>query len=130
MEQIMLNSKSLLLFILQFLFYCHGTAQPDGSSIYRQYCGQCHGSDLKGGNATSLVDGVWQFGAEDNYVMRNIKHGIPHLGMPSYERSLTDEEIRSVVQYIRTAEQETGVTKPPIPEVVETLDYFMKVEIS
>ncbi len=116
----------LLMLILVFVF--KSQAQPDGEALYQQYCAQCHGTDLDGGNATSLIDGVWQFGAEDGYVTRNIKHGIPHLGMPSYERSLSDEEIRSVVQYIRTAEEEEGVEKPPTPETLETMDYFMEAE--
>jgi glucose/arabinose dehydrogenase len=103
-------------------------AQPDGAALYQQYCAQCHGADLSGGNASSLINGVWQFGAEDSYVMRNIKHGIQHLGMPSYERSMTDAEIRAVVQYIRAAEADKGVVKPPTPDMYESMDYFMEVE--
>lgn len=105
------------------------TAQPKAEGLYQQYCAQCHGADLNGGNATSLLDGVWQFGAEDSYIVRNIKHGIPHLGMPSYEKSLSDEEIRSLVGYIRSVEQEEGVQRPPVPETVETMDYFMVPEV-
>jgi glucose/arabinose dehydrogenase len=103
-------------------------AQPDGAALYQQYCAQCHGAELSGGMASSLIDGVWQFGAEDSYIRRNIKHGIPHLGMPSYERSMSDNEIQAVVQYIRNAEGEKGVVKPPTPEMFETMDYFMEVE--
>jgi aldose sugar dehydrogenase len=103
-------------------------AQPDGAALYQQYCAQCHGAELSGGMASSLIDGVWQFGAGDNYIRRNIKHGIPHLGMPSYERSMSDNEIQAVVQYIRNAEDEKGVVKPPTPEMYETMDYFMEVE--
>src|SRR6056297_2040312 len=130
MERMKQTFKQIVFFVLLSLFsgLYHAAAQPDGASIYQQYCAQCHGADLSGGNAASLTDGVWQFGVENSYVTRNIKHGIPHLGMPSYERSLTDEEIRSVVQYIRTAEKEKGVTRPPLPEMVETMDYFMKTE--
>ncbi len=103
-------------------------AQKDAAALYQQYCAQCHGSDLDGGNATSLIDGIWQFGAGDSYITRNIKHGIPHLGMPSYEHAMSDEEIRSVVQYIRDIEKKEGVQRPPIPEEVETMDYFMVAE--
>ena len=129
MKSIIQKAGSILfLLFLIFSFNAKTNAQPDAAALYQQYCAQCHGSDLNGGNATSLVDGVWQFGAEDGYVIRNIKHGIPHLGMPSYERSLTDEEIRAVVGYIREAEKEEGAVKPPAPEMVETMDYFMEVE--
>ncbi len=105
------------------------TAQTDAAAaIYQQYCAQCHGTDMNGGNASSLVDGVWQFGDGNSYIRRNIKFGIPHLGMPSYEKSLTDEEIRSVLQYIRDAEEKKGVGAPPTPEMYETMDYYLDVE--
>src|SRR5690554_5277289 len=86
-----------LLIIATFVLYCQAKAQSDGASLYQKFCAQCHGADLSGGNASSLLDGIWQFGTENSYVVRNIKHGIPHLGMPSYERSMTDADIRAVV---------------------------------
>ena len=119
-------SIALIVFILPFSNKL--TAQNDAAALYQQYCAQCHGADLDGGNAGSLIDGIWQFGDGNSYIRRNIKHGIPHLGMPSYERSLSDNQIRAIVQYIRDAEDEKGVVKPPTPEMVETMDYFMEVE--
>jgi len=121
-----LFSIALFVFILPFSNKLN--AQPDGAALYQQYCAQCHGADLSGGMASSLIDGIWQFGDRNNYIQRNIKHGIPHLGMPSYERSMSDNEIQAVVQYIQNAEDEKGVVKPPAPEIVETMDYFMEVE--
>jgi glucose/arabinose dehydrogenase len=126
----MKNSALFSIFILlTFLVTSTPTAaQPEGAAIYQQYCAQCHGTDLNGGNATSLVDGIWQFGDETSYISRNIKFGIQHLGMPSYEKSLSDSEIRSVVQYIRDMEEEAGAVEPPTPQMLETMDYEMKVE--
>src|SRR5690606_27407233 len=92
------------------------------------HCAQCYGSDLQGGNATSLIDGAWQFGSGDSYINRNIKFGIPHLGMPSYQQSMSDDEIWSLVKYIRESEKQEVTTKPPAPEVVETMDYFINAE--
>src|SRR5690606_20756084 len=68
------------------------------------------------------------FGAEDSYIRRNIKHGIPQLGMPSYERSMSNSDIQAVVQFNRDAENEKGAVNPATPEVVESMDYFMVVE--
>jgi aldose sugar dehydrogenase len=124
-----IQKTSFYIFILMLLIpSVKVVAQKDAAALYQQYCAQCHGSDLDGGNATSLIDGIWQFGAGDSYITRNIKHGIPHLGMPSYEHAMSDEEIRSVVEYIRDIEKKEGVQKPPIPEEVETMDYFMVAE--
>jgi glucose/arabinose dehydrogenase len=120
--------RTTLIISILLIFFAEMYAQPNGPALYQQYCAQCHGTDLNGGNAASLIDGIWQFGSENGYITRNIKHGIPHLGMPSYERSISDEDIRSVVQYIRAAEEDKGVVKPPTPEMFETMDYFMKVE--
>lgn len=116
--------------ILALFIVCsfNAAAQPDGKALYQQHCAQCHGSDLNGGNATSLVDGVWQFGAEENYIRRNIKFGIPHLGMPSYEKTLNDNEINAILEYIQSAEQQTGAKKPELPKQIETMDYMMNVE--
>lgn len=125
------QKKLKIAFYPVFLFMAFSftlCAQPNGNALYQQYCAQCHGAELNGGMASSLIDGVWQFGAEDSYIRRNIKHGIPHLGMPSYERSMSDSEIQAVVQFIRDAENEKGVVKPATPEMFETMDYFMEVE--
>ena len=106
------------------------TTQVSGArEIYNEYCSNCHGLNLEGGNAQSLVDGIWQFGAGRSYMFRNTKYGIQHLGMPSYESSLSDEEINSVVTFLLEEEQKAGVSKPPTPEAIETQDYKLKVEV-
>jgi glucose/arabinose dehydrogenase len=97
--------------------------------IYDQYCSNCHGKDLRGGNAQSLLDGVWQFGDGSGYVTRNIKYGIPHLGMPSYENSLDDGEIKLLVEYLYKEQSRAGVVKPDPPAQLESIDYTIGTEI-
>ncbi len=104
-------------------------AQESGEKLFQTNCAQCHGADLTGGNAQSLIDGVWQFGDENSYITRNIKFGIQHLGMPSYEKTLSDSEIRSIVSYMRDAEKSSGVEIPPLPKNLETMDYFINSEV-
>lgn len=101
---------------------------PAGEAIYQTNCMHCHGADLRGGNAQSLLDGVWQFGEGGGYMFRNIKHGITHLGMPAYESALSDAEISSVVDYILTRERSAGVTKPLPPERLQSQDYEIAVD--
>ena len=112
-----------------FFFVTVSVNAQDGALLYGQNCASCHGANLGGGNAASLVDGIWQFGAEDGYVFRNIKFGIVHLGMPSYEAALNDGEIRAIMSYIRESENKVGAQKPPIAKEIETLDYKIDVEI-
>ncbi|QIA06282.1 PQQ-dependent sugar dehydrogenase [Draconibacterium halophilum] len=122
--------KSLAFVITGLLFFFSASVNAqDGAQLYGQNCASCHGANLGGGNAASLVDGIWQFGAEDGYVFRNIKFGIAHLGMPSYEATLNDGEIRAIMSYIREAENKVGAQKPPIAKEIETLDYKIDVEI-
>jgi len=101
---------------------------PDGQALYQQFCAQCHGADLRGGNAQSMVDGVWQYGEGTGYITRNIKHGITDLGMPAYESSMSDAQIRAVVEFIMSAEKSTGAVKPPPPTEIQTQDYHVKVD--
>jgi glucose/arabinose dehydrogenase len=98
-------------------------------AIYNEFCSNCHGPKFEGGNAQSLVDGIWQFGAGRSYMFRNIKYGIQHLGMPSYEGSLSDSDINSLVAFLLEEEQKAGITKPPTPAAIETQDYKIKVEV-
>ena len=102
---------------------------PAGRSLYLARCASCHGERLQGGNAQSLVDGVWQFGSDRGYVFRNIKYGIPHLGMPSYEQTLSDRQIDQIIDFLHDAEREAGAKPPVPPEKLETLDYFIKVDV-
>ncbi len=128
MKTSMLLFKLFLTILAVISWACESSAQ-DGAALYQQNCAQCHGADLKGGNATSLVDGVWQFGAKNNYIFRNIKFGIAHLGMPSYGKTLSDKEIDSILSYIRDSENKTGAERPEIVKELETLDYDLNVEI-
>lgn len=122
--------KSLAFVITGLFFFVSASVNAqDGAQLYGQNCASCHGANLGGGNAASLIDGIWQFGAEDGYVFRNIKFGIAHLGMPSYEATLNDGEIRAIMSYIRESENKVGAQKPPIAKEIETLDYKIDVEI-
>ena len=101
---------------------------PNAKALYQQYCAQCHGATLQGGNAQSMVDGIWNFGGGGGSIRRNIKHGITHLGMPAYEDALDDDQIKALADYILGAEKDGGGEKPPVPKEVQTHDYVVKVE--
>ena len=74
-----------------------------------------------------MVDGVWQFGRSDFDLMRNIKFGISSVGMPDYSNSLSDQQIRQVMDYIKSAQDRLGVERPPIPEMLATRHYDVGV---
>lgn len=107
------------------------TVEPENEALlnYQEYCANCHGPNFQGGNAQSLVDGVWQFGDARSYMFRNIKFGIPHLGMPSYAASLSDDQINSLVAFLQEEEKKAGAERPSTPALVETQDYKIKIEV-
>ena len=115
------------------LFLCtiaHAQDQDiDPNALYQQHCAQCHGVNLEGGNAQSMLNGIWLHGEGMGYVSRNIKHGITYLGMPAYENVLSDPEIRAITGFILSAERAAGVEKPPPPESGQSLDYEFKVDV-
>ncbi len=107
----------------------HAQQPLDGRSLYMIQCAQCHGTNLQGGNAKSLVDGVWQFGEGRTYRIRNTKYGITHLGMPAFDKTLTDEQITSILDFLEQSEKEVASGKPPLPQMLQTQDYDVKVEV-
>jgi aldose sugar dehydrogenase len=73
----------------------------EASALYTQNCAACHGRALNGGMAPSMLDDQWRFGSEDSDLVRSIAKGHPPQGMPGFEKSLSAEEIRALVVYIR-----------------------------
>lgn len=125
-----MNRLSINRFILSALILTiPAAADTPGQDLYMQYCSSCHGERLQGGNAQSLVDGIWQFGEGRGYVYQNIKFGITHLGMPGFEKSLTDSQINEIIDFLMAAESAAAPPKPTIPQKLQTLDYDVKVEI-
>ncbi len=117
---------------LLFLVLLVGVVAADaktGDAVYREYCATCHGDDLKGGMAQSLVDGVWQFGSSDSHLFRNVKFGIPDRGMPGFEDALSDDDVKAVIAYLQAEEKMAGIEKPVSPQDLQTLDYNLKIEV-
>lgn len=115
------------------LMDCDVAKKKEGLSnipfTFQTHCISCHGADLKGDIAQSLLDGSWQFGSRRNDIMRSIKFGHPHHGMPSWGNILTEEEIDTLAGYLLAEEKRLGISKPPIPDTLETQDYMVNFEV-
>jgi mono/diheme cytochrome c family protein len=93
-------------------------AFADGKRVYDANCANCHGpraqgavkSDIaisiiaeRGGKQPpDLTDAAWDHGSTDAEIAAMVKKGLPLAMMPGYEGSLTDDQIRTVVAYIRS----------------------------
>jgi glucose/arabinose dehydrogenase len=108
-------------------------ARRDVSKVFAETCSSCHGEQLKGGQAQSLVDDVWKYGGDDESLARSIRDGRPDVGMPPFGAALTPEEIRALVIFIRekvdAARREASAPPPPRGDtVVKSEEHAFRVE--
>lgn len=94
----------------------------DVTKLYTEACASCHGPDMQGGSASSLVDGSWRYGGDDESLAASIRNGHPAEGMPAMGKDFNAPEIRGLVIYIRERETsfQTAHTKfnAPVPGVI------------
>jgi aldose sugar dehydrogenase len=94
----------------------------DVTKLYAEKCAGCHGGDMAGGSASSLVDGAWRHGGDDAHIAESIRNGHPEAGMPAMQKDFDAAEIRGLVIYIRerAASFETAHTKynAPVPGAI------------
>lgn len=101
-------------------------SEPDmdrGRSIYEQRCLECHGAGGRGdgvrapflsprpGNLVSAATSA----KSDKDLLKIIANGRPHTAMPAWKDELSDEEQRTVLQYIRSLVRFTHPLTPPPP---------------
>ena len=109
-------------------------AKPDkANELYLESCASCHGSNFEGGLGGNLADGLWKHGDSDQAIARVISEGLPDLGMPAFEKTLSAEQIRSLVVFLREKEKSTKTESSPPPQpkeggVVKSLEQDYKVE--
>jgi len=112
------------------------TARVPARSIpdfFTASCANCHGADLRGGSARSLVDDVWLYGSDDASIARIIREGDINKGMPAWKGVLTEAEIRAMVVLMREivakAQAETKVfAKPATAEIVTSAKHKFRVQ--
>lgn len=89
------------LLFLVFLAACGGpAADASGAEIYDQVCARCHGADLQGRIGPALGPGSNSASAPDAYLYTTIERG--RGSMPSFSRTLDEQQIDRVVAYLRS----------------------------
>ena len=81
-----------------------------GQDTYRKSCAPCHGIKAEGGSGNDLIpaspdltDEMWDHGSTDGAIFDNIKNGVaPDFNMTPWKDQLKDDEIWSVVNYLRS----------------------------
>jgi mono/diheme cytochrome c family protein len=82
-----------------------------GQQAYQKYCGFCHGKDARGNGPLApkdthppdLTDATWDHGSTDGEIFVNTRDGVgPKFDMKGLNGKLTDQDIWSVVNYLRS----------------------------
>ncbi len=68
---------------------------------FKMSCYGCHGTMGGGGMGPNLTDAEWRYGGDDTSVFTTIKFGRSG-GMPAWGTKLTDDEILTVMAYVRS----------------------------
>ena len=88
-----------------------------GRQLFQKYCKGCHGENATGDgplapkdvHPPNLTDAEWKYGATDVEIFKNIHDGIgPKFDMKSMKSRMTDAEIWSVVNYLRSIGPKDG----------------------
>lgn len=82
---------------------------PPAAQLYRRHCVSCHGTDGKSktskgkySHARDLTDPDWQADVSDERIFNSIMNGRNQRGnMPPFSNKLKDEEVNSLVTFIR-----------------------------
>jgi len=79
-----------------------------GGASYEQFCAGCHGPNLEGGSATSLIDDEWLFGGTEADILESITDGRPGTPMVAFGELLDDHQIWQLLVYIRQQKDRLG----------------------
>ncbi len=103
------------------------------ATLYEEQCSGCHGTDLAGGRAPSLFDQAWLNTVDDQRLVTSIENGIPNTEMEGFKQTLTDEQVWSLVQYIRnqadTMREKPAFVPDPNGQVVKSEEQTFKIEV-
>ena len=117
------------------LVYTQSRPVPEraANKLYGELCASCHGANLEGGSAQSLVDDAWKFGGDDASIAQSIRAGHPEAGMPPMGAALNEQEIRAMVIFLREeaaryARDRTTFAKPAANMVVKSEKHPFRLE--
>ena len=70
--------------------------QRSAALNYQDYCAGCHGDRLE-----KFAEKEWMEEEGTASVFQSIKYGIEEIGMPSFKKTFTDEEIQALAEYVK-----------------------------
>jgi aldose sugar dehydrogenase len=102
-------------------------------ATYDQYCVACHGRNLEGGAAGSLIDDTWKFGVDDAHVVETIREGRKGTAMVAFKDLLRERQIWELVLLIRRegaqAKEHPPTIVDPDGQVIRSEKQAFKLEV-
>jgi mono/diheme cytochrome c family protein len=95
----------LALVVLVLAAAAQAADQPDGGAIFKQKCAMCHGPDGKGFAAIKtpdFTDPKVQASITDKQIQETIENGRKGTAMQPFKDKLKEDEIQTMVKYIRS----------------------------
>lgn len=83
-----------------------------GKAIFQVRCVACHGPEGQGGIGPNLTDNYWIHGGTLADIAKTVSTGVPDKGMPTWKALISNEEIISVVVFVKSLKG----TNPPNPK--------------
>ena len=109
-------------------------APRDPARLSTELCVGCHGPNLNGGPAPSLLDHAWKTGSDDESILRAIREGFPLANMPPVAAVLSEEEQHGMLAYIRRLGRQFALglipagVSPPASVTVQSEQHTFKLE--
>ena len=100
-----MKTRMAVLFVVGFMVGARPALADDAEALYKSKCQACHGPDGKGSAAGQKI-GVKDFHSaevqkkSDNELFEATRQGKGK--MPAYDKKLTDDQIKQLIQYIRS----------------------------
>jgi cytochrome c6 len=106
-----LGGAKVLLALVALVFAAHPSAaqQAGGASLYKAKCSACHGSDGKGATSIGKTEKIRDLTSQE--VQKQSDADLTAIitsgknKMPAYGKSLKPEQVKDLVEYIRTVAQ-------------------------
>ncbi len=121
-----------LLFSVASAFAQGTSPRREIGRFYAQQCAQCHGRNLQGGLAPSLLDDQWSHGGTDADLAKVIRDGVED-SMPGFKDQLSEGEIRALVVFLREkragfSSSEDRPRRPQPTEPITSEQHTFKIE--
>ena len=102
----------------------------EGALIYQTNCAGCHGKQLEGAAAPTLLAKDLKHGSDRNAVISSVSNGIPKTEMIKWSGVISSKDIEAVADYVLAVRKspEIAKAKKDKPLEIQTKLYKLKIE--